>query len=129
MGGVRRVPVDSWNTTPSDVLVSTVVHQMYPHPGKAGQRYQSIAQGKTNTAAHPRMHTIYGTVQYCYEIELVKKSPFSQNCLLAIDCLNYYWYLQSVVVLHIFENIFVEDWIGYSYKYPAQFISSNKIEV
>lgn len=73
MGGVRRVPVDSWNTTPSDVLVSTVVRQMYPHPGKAGQRYQSIAQGKTNTAAHPRMHTIYSTVQYCYEIDLVKK--------------------------------------------------------
>lgn len=107
MGGVRRVPVDSWNTTPSDVLVSTVVRQMYSHPGKAGQRYQSIAQGKTNTAAHPRMHTIYGTVQYCYEIELVKKSPFSQNCLLAIDCLITGTCICSQSLYYIFLKIFL----------------------
>lgn len=93
MGGVRRVPVDSWNTTPSDVLVSTVVHQMYPHPGKAGQRYQSIAQGKTNTAAHHRMHTIYGTVQYCYEIDLVKKVHSAK-----IAC----WPLTVLLLVHVF---------------------------
>lgn len=63
VGDVRRVPVDSWNTAPSDVLAPTVVHQMYSHPGQAGRRYQSTTQGETILLSTPLMHTMC-TVQY-----------------------------------------------------------------